>query len=91
MGIPVITGRTPAVAELLDEGTEIKCVEIGNATDLANEIRRTSVNYHEAIDIARCGQARFTKVASPSAVATELLKVMDNQLAHSQITNRNRQ
>lgn len=68
MGKPLITGRSPAIRELLEDGRDVILSEMGDSTDLAEKILWVRDHYEEAAQIAENGFETFMKKASPDHV-----------------------
>lgn len=72
MGMPVISGDSPAARELLTDGDDILTVPMGSPEALAERIRFARANYAAVQVAAQRGQATFQKTASFACI-TRLL------------------
>lgn len=73
---PVITGRTPAIAELLTDRENVLLCEMGNEKDLAAKIREFHQNQALRASIARRGYELFTTALTPTILGLELLSLI---------------
>jgi glycosyltransferase involved in cell wall biosynthesis len=69
MGMPIITGDSAAVRELLTDGSDVMCVPRGDAQALATAVKRVRRDYRRAVEIGRRGADTFRATASPRRVA----------------------
>ena len=76
IGKPVITERSPAVCELLEEKRDVILVNPGDAMDLVDKLRWVKQNYLRALEIGRQGQITFHNRAHPKIVAEELRNII---------------
>ncbi len=64
MGIPLITRKSPAIDELLQDGIHARLVEAGNATELARAILACRDEWPAACAMAARGQELFQRECS---------------------------
>jgi glycosyltransferase involved in cell wall biosynthesis len=82
LGIPLITGASEAMDELLTDGHDVLLTPPGDARRLAEKIVWVRDHYRRALEIAAQGSATFQAVASPAAIETTLREEL-HQLLHT--------
>jgi glycosyltransferase involved in cell wall biosynthesis len=72
MGVPVITGDSPAIRELLTDGVDVVLVERGNPAALAGAILQARADYPRMAQIGLRGRETFLTQAAPACVSRVL-------------------
>jgi glycosyltransferase involved in cell wall biosynthesis len=83
MKLPLITGDSPAIRELLTDGENVLLVPRGDAQALANRILWAREHYAQVREIAERGYKLFHRDASPAAVSETIRVELDQLLHHS--------
>lgn len=83
MGLPLITRRSPAIDELLEDSIECLLVEAGDPTDLAKHILWARDHYEAMLEMAEVAAEHFSVRCSPIAVG-EILEAKLRELIDPQ-------
>lgn len=78
--IPVITGKTPAITELLTDRETVLLCEIGSGEDLASKIQEFKYNENLRTSIAQRGYKLFTTRLTPTLLGEELFSIIKTQI-----------
>lgn len=80
MGLPLITGRSPAVEELLVDGESCLFVERADPADLARKITTIIDNPELGMKLANGARAAYDQKCSNEIIVTRLLAILSEHL-----------
>lgn len=74
-GRPVLTGRTPAIRRLLDDGVECVTVPVGDCGALGRELQRLAGAPHELCELAAAGRLAYQREFALRCVGQRLRRI----------------